>query len=93
MSGEERRLACTHAHVLRNNPRVQSEMKRGVKQTEWIPVSDFSKHENRFLQHKKKIRKKKKKIDFCASPKIDVFASPAIDFFSDWKKTVHSKTV
>ena len=30
MSGEERRLACTHAHVLRNNPRVQSEMKRGV---------------------------------------------------------------
>ena len=30
MSGEERRLACMHAHVLRNKPRVQSKMKRGV---------------------------------------------------------------
>ena len=30
MSGEERRLECTHAHVLRNKPHVQSEKKRGV---------------------------------------------------------------
>ena len=49
-------------------------------------MSDFSKHENRFLQcggtdfcSTKKIRKKK--IDVFASPKIDVFDSPTIDVF------------
>ena len=31
MSGEERKLARTHAHDLRNKHSVQSEMKRGVK--------------------------------------------------------------